>query len=86
MGSVRTHFIFIFFQPQDIPEKIKAANHEAVFYMIPLTEGTKKYMLESSLHQYEYLGFEPAKHNSELTLVLHHKVDEVDERCQITLS
>ncbi|XP_019717156.1 uncharacterized protein LOC109510913 [Hippocampus comes] len=76
----------IYPKAMDIPEKIEAAKHEALFYMSPLPEGTKKYMFESSLYPYEFLGFEPAKHNSQLTLVLHRKVDEVDERCQISLS
>ncbi|XP_077398025.1 uncharacterized protein LOC144033667 isoform X2 [Festucalex cinctus] len=77
----------IYPKAMDIPNKIETSKHEAVFYMIPLPEGTKKCLLESSLHPREFLGFEPEENNpSQLTLVLHHAFDEVDECCQITLS
>ncbi|XP_061537875.1 uncharacterized protein LOC133405163 isoform X3 [Phycodurus eques] len=77
----------IYPQAMDLPENIETAHHKALFYMTQLHETQNTFMLESSLHPCEFLGFKPEKNNSsQLTLVLHRKVDEVDERCMVKLS
>ncbi|XP_054649718.1 uncharacterized protein LOC129190933 isoform X2 [Dunckerocampus dactyliophorus] len=75
----------IYPEAMDPPENIKSTQHKAVFYMTKLPQ-SNKYMLESSLHRCQFLGFEPDKDNPrQVNLVLHHRVDEVDECCEITL-
>ncbi|XP_061683198.1 uncharacterized protein LOC133504701 isoform X2 [Syngnathoides biaculeatus] len=77
----------IYPQEMDLPENIETTNHKALFYMTKLPETRNTYMLESSLHPFEFLGFESEKNNSrQLTLALHRKIDEVDDRCMMTLS
>lgn len=43
------------------------------------------FMFESSEHKSEFLGFEPSDDPSLKKLVLHRKVDEVDESCRMCL-
>ncbi|XP_038548671.1 interleukin-18-like [Micropterus salmoides] len=74
-------------EAMELPDKIEETAHKALFYLIPLTGQTNKFMFESSLYPSKFLGFEPIESNPSLNkLVLRHKVDQVDESCEVSLS
>lgn len=72
--------------PQDVPQNIAEAAHEALFYRTEIS--TSCYLLESSTYPSNFLAFEQDVSNFTLSkLVLRHKErDEVDESCYIIMS
>ncbi|XP_047450344.1 interleukin-18-like isoform X2 [Mugil cephalus] len=67
-----------------VPNNIDETVHKAIFYMTEVEGLGNAFMFESTLFKARFLGFEPVK--GLLKLVLHDKLDEVDEGCQFFLT
>ncbi|KAM8768685.1 uncharacterized protein AB9X84_023771 isoform 1-T1 [Acanthopagrus schlegelii] len=73
---------------EQLPDDIGVQKHSAVFYRTEVSCSTSKYMLESSMYQNEFLGFEQEKDNHTLSklVLLPLGKDEVDDRCEMIFS